>query len=278
VTPLVLVVVLASLGQSISCAIIFTLRWYPHSFETRDICDEVIRDYNNKAVSKPGGEEHLIQIRFSDTHEQKMLKQQTAAGRVFRAAEYEVGVAQARALGTPDRYHSISPVSQTGANEFEMFMQRGYRPPWAPAVPSTLGTTRPTVYHMAQAGAIRSEDGVSENGVEVKTNPATPVKVEDKSTGRDDWTDTLWSQECPCSAVRMDFVYALFFMIASQHPPVASSRNDFLAPTNSIPSSMLSRPRQCFPSLDSFAYLNVSGQHTMWATSTCAIIRGLFRY
>jgi hypothetical protein len=27
---------------------------------------------------------------------------------------------------------------------------------------------------------------VSENGVEVKTNPATPVKVEDKSTGRDD--------------------------------------------------------------------------------------------
>jgi hypothetical protein len=115
-----------------------------------------------------------------------MLKQQTAAGRVFRAAEYEVGVAQARALGTPDRYHSISPVSQTGANDFEMFMQRGYRPPWAPAVPSTLGTARPTVYHMAQAGAIRSEDGVSENGVEVKSNPATPVKVEDKSAGRDD--------------------------------------------------------------------------------------------
>jgi hypothetical protein len=111
-----------------------------------------------------------------------MLKQQTAAGRVFRAAEYEVGVAQARALGTPDRYHSISPVSQTGANDFEMFMQRGYRPPWAPAVPSTLGT----VYHIAQAGAIRSEDGVSENGVEVKSNPATPVKVEDKSAGRDD--------------------------------------------------------------------------------------------
>ena len=37
-----------------------------------------------------------------------MLKQQTAAGRVFRAAEYEVGVAQARALGTPDRYDTVS--------------------------------------------------------------------------------------------------------------------------------------------------------------------------
>ncbi|KAH8728641.1 hypothetical protein GQ44DRAFT_608986 [Phaeosphaeriaceae sp. PMI808] len=151
-----------------------------HSFETRDICDEVIRDYNNKAVSKPGGEEHLIQIRFSDTHEQKMLKQQTAAGRVFRAAEYEVGVAQARALGTPDRYHSISPVSQGGSNEFEMYMARNYRAPWAPAVPSTLGTARPTVYHITQAGAIKSEDGASENGVDAKTTPTTPVKVEDR--------------------------------------------------------------------------------------------------
>jgi hypothetical protein len=171
---------------------IFTRANRPGSFETRDICDEVIRDYNNKAVSKPGGEEHLIQIRFSDTHEQKMLKQQTTAGRVFRAAEYEVGVAQARALGTPDRYQSLSPVSQGGSNEFEMFMQRGYRPPWAPAVPSTLGTARPTVYHMTQAGAMKSDDGVSENGVDVKTNPATPVKVESGSaspgrhSGRDD--------------------------------------------------------------------------------------------
>ncbi|KAH7395206.1 hypothetical protein DE146DRAFT_633548 [Phaeosphaeria sp. MPI-PUGE-AT-0046c] len=156
-------------------------------FETRDVCDEVIRDYNNKAVSKPGGEEHLIQIRFSDTHEQKMLKQQTAAGRVFRAAEYEVGVAQARALGTPDRYNSLSPVSQNGNNEFEMFMQRGYRPPWAPTVPSTLGTARPAMYHAGQTGAIKSEDGASENGVDVKTNPATPVKTDARSgSGRDE--------------------------------------------------------------------------------------------
>lgn len=162
------------------------------SFESRDICDEVIKNFNNKPVCKTGGEEHLIQIRFSDTHEQKMLKQQTAAGRVFRAAEYEVGVAQARALGTPDRYHTISPVSQGGPNEFEMFMQRGYRPPWAPAVPSTLGTSRPTMYHMSQTGTMKSDDGVSENGVNIKTSPATPIKADDTTTspsqraGRDD--------------------------------------------------------------------------------------------
>lgn len=90
-------------------------------FETREICEEIIRKFNNTPVSKPGGEEHLIQIRYSDTQEQKMLKQQTAAGRVFRAAEYEVGVAQARALSGPDRYLTLSPDQQNAANEYEMF-------------------------------------------------------------------------------------------------------------------------------------------------------------
>lgn len=94
-------------------------------FETRDICEEVIKSFNNNPVSKPGGDEHLIQIRYSDTHEQKMLKQQTAAGRVFRAAEYEVGVAQARAMSAgPDRYMNMSPDSQGAANEFEIFLQQ----------------------------------------------------------------------------------------------------------------------------------------------------------
>ncbi|KAF2268794.1 hypothetical protein CC78DRAFT_353266 [Lojkania enalia] len=93
-------------------------------FETREICEEVIRKFNNTPVSKSGSEEeHLIQIRYSDTHEQKMLKQQTAAGRVFRAAEYEVGVAQARAQGAPDRYLTMSPDQQNAANEFELFLQ-----------------------------------------------------------------------------------------------------------------------------------------------------------
>jgi hypothetical protein len=92
-------------------------------FETRDVCEEVIKNFNNTPVSKSGGEEHLIQIRYSDTHEQKMLKQQTAAGRIFRAAEYEVGVAQARASSAgPDRYLSMSP-EQSPANEFELFLQ-----------------------------------------------------------------------------------------------------------------------------------------------------------
>lgn len=95
-------------------------------FETRDICEEVIKKFNNTPVSKPGCEEHLIQIRYSDTTEQKMLKQQTAAGRVFRAAEYEVGVAQARALnGGPERYLTLSPDHQASTGDFEMYLQHG---------------------------------------------------------------------------------------------------------------------------------------------------------
>jgi len=96
------------------------------SFDTRDICEEVIKKFNNTPVIKPGAEEHLIQIRYSDTHEQKMLKQQTAAGRVFRAAEYEVGVAQARGLNAgPERFVTMSPDSQGQTNEFEVFLQQG---------------------------------------------------------------------------------------------------------------------------------------------------------
>jgi hypothetical protein len=102
------------------------------SFESRDVCEEVIRKFNNTPVSKPGGEEHIIQIRYSDTHEQKMLKQQTAAARQFRAAEFEYGCIQAGRAGflstgsTPDRLRSVSPTTADAANEFEQFLQNAH--------------------------------------------------------------------------------------------------------------------------------------------------------
>lgn len=78
------------------------------SFESRAICDEIIKSYNNTPVSKNGGEEHLIQIRFADTPDQKHLKQQTAAARQYRTAEYESQtqgrspfVSPARPVGNP---------------------------------------------------------------------------------------------------------------------------------------------------------------------------------
>jgi hypothetical protein len=105
------------------------------SFESRDVCEEVMKDFNNTPVNKNGGEEHLIQIRYSDTHEQKMLKQQTAAARQFRAAEFEFGCLQTGRQGPgllsmPERLSSTSPghtaspsVSDTGAT-FEQYLHR----------------------------------------------------------------------------------------------------------------------------------------------------------
>ncbi|KAF1985068.1 hypothetical protein K402DRAFT_335392 [Aulographum hederae CBS 113979] len=98
-------------------------------FESRDICEQVIRDYNNKAIpARAGEEEHIIQIRYADTHEQKALKQQTAAARSFRAAEFEYGVAQARSFGLlgpmpmPERASGLTPSEHDAANEFESFL------------------------------------------------------------------------------------------------------------------------------------------------------------
>jgi hypothetical protein len=107
-TPLATVVAWALLGEYSSHYQFCCWRSLSRaSFETRDVCEEVIKNFNNTPVSKPGGDEHLIQIRYSDTH-----------------AEYEVGVAQARASSAgPDHYLSMSPEDQCPVNEFELFLQ-----------------------------------------------------------------------------------------------------------------------------------------------------------
>jgi hypothetical protein len=60
-----------------------------------------------------------------------------------------------------------------------------YRQPWAPAVPSTLGMSSSAVLPVVQAtmpGGIKVEhEGTSDQGADLKTNPATPVKAEDNS-------------------------------------------------------------------------------------------------
>ena len=101
------------------------------SFETHDVCEEVIKEFDGTPVCREGGEEHIIHIRFADTHDQKMLKQQTAAARQFRAAEFEYGCLQAgrgTLLRATDRVSNVSPaaIEHTGAkNDFEQYMQHG---------------------------------------------------------------------------------------------------------------------------------------------------------
>lgn len=62
-------------------------------FDSRDICDEIIRKFNGVGI----GEEGLpMNIRYADTPAQKELKRVTAERRQFRTNEYNIG-----AYGTP---------------------------------------------------------------------------------------------------------------------------------------------------------------------------------
>ncbi|KAK5165125.1 uncharacterized protein LTR77_009222 [Saxophila tyrrhenica] len=89
-------------------------------FETRDACEQVIKDYNNFTIKDPNGEELQIQIRYADTQEQKSLKQQTQAARQFRSAEYEYAT-QAWRQGNLPYAGSNAGDSQDG-NEFEQYL------------------------------------------------------------------------------------------------------------------------------------------------------------
>ncbi|RDA87393.1 hypothetical protein CP532_7027 [Ophiocordyceps camponoti-leonardi (nom. inval.)] len=62
-------------------------------FESRDVCDEVIRKFNGVGIGEEG---LLINIRYADTPAQKELKRVTAERRQFRTNEYNIG-----AYGTP---------------------------------------------------------------------------------------------------------------------------------------------------------------------------------
>ncbi|OAA64027.1 RNA binding protein MSSP-2 [Cordyceps fumosorosea ARSEF 2679] len=62
-------------------------------FETRDVCDEIIRKFNGVGIGEEG---LLMNIRYADTPSQKELKRVTAERRQFRTNEYNIG-----AYGTP---------------------------------------------------------------------------------------------------------------------------------------------------------------------------------
>lgn len=55
------------------------------SFESHEICEEVIEKFHGKAIGKDGAG---IQIRFADTENQKLLKASTTERRLHKAIEY----------------------------------------------------------------------------------------------------------------------------------------------------------------------------------------------
>ncbi|ELR09796.1 hypothetical protein VC83_06801 [Pseudogymnoascus destructans] len=70
-------------------------------FESREICEEIIRVYHGTAVGQEG---LLMQVRYADTPAQKDLKKITTERRQFRTTEYNVS-----AYGSPVDIANLSP-------------------------------------------------------------------------------------------------------------------------------------------------------------------------
>jgi hypothetical protein len=72
-----------------------------NSFESRTVCEEIIRKFHGQPI---GTEGLLLQVRYADTPAQKDLKKITTERRQFRTNEYNVG-----AYGDPTVI-ALSPV------------------------------------------------------------------------------------------------------------------------------------------------------------------------
>lgn len=77
------------------------------SFESPEICEQVIRTFNNMTVGE-GKHATELQIRYADTEKQKQLKTCTAERRQFKTNEYNEAV-----YGPGSPYAFYSPLSAT---------------------------------------------------------------------------------------------------------------------------------------------------------------------
>jgi hypothetical protein len=75
--------------------------YYFDSFESRDICEEIIKKFHGQPIGEEG---LLLQVRYADTPAQKDLKRVTTERRQFRTNEYNVG-----AYGSAAELMALSP-------------------------------------------------------------------------------------------------------------------------------------------------------------------------
>jgi hypothetical protein len=73
------------------------------SFESRDVCDEIIGKFNGVGIGEEG---LLMNIRYADTPAQKELKRVTAERRLFRTNEYNIGAYGTTLVGTSPTLYS----------------------------------------------------------------------------------------------------------------------------------------------------------------------------
>lgn len=161
------------------------------SFENRDVCEDVIRTFNNRTIPT-ATEELQVQIRYADTQEQKSLKQQTQAARQFRSAEYEYATQAYRQGRLPYAGTTLNDnASTTKGNEFEQFLGHNAAVPfqnqrWAQSAVrhapgrSPLGAM-PFTNNQAQPQAVQ-DDTASAKEADRSTREDSAVDVKPVST------------------------------------------------------------------------------------------------
>ena len=89
-----------------------------HRFKSPQICERVIKCFHGKKISN-GTDFTILQLRYADTNQQKMLKMETNHRRIFKANEYNTVV-----YGTSSPYYFESPLSSVSMSPL-----RSYYPP-----------------------------------------------------------------------------------------------------------------------------------------------------
>lgn len=146
-----------------------------HRFKSPQICDKVIECFHGKKISN-GTDFTILQLRYADTNQQKLLKMETAHRRIFKANEYNTVV-----YGPGSPYYFESPLSP-----LSMSPLRGYPPNQLPSLspnnhrfyssPSVLGgnpLNLPYYFRNMTRNPMPSNNSLQNSGVKSlgKTSP-----------------------------------------------------------------------------------------------------------
>ncbi|KAF6809764.1 RNA binding protein mssp-2 [Colletotrichum sojae] len=156
-------------------------------FESRDVCDAVIKQYNGIPI---GDEGMVMNIRYADTPGQKELKRVTAERRQFRTNEYNIGAYGTPLVGIqPNMYNqpawkralnatasnTYAPRSLTGGLDR---MSKGVKSDGYQAGSTVQGKTQST----AEVSVAASTADDSDEGVTIHAEATTPVIVSTQSS------------------------------------------------------------------------------------------------
>lgn len=152
------------------------------SFETPEICEKVIASFHGKTIGE-GKNASVLQLRYADTKEQKLLKMETAERRQFKANEYNI------AVSLPDSpYRFLSPASGVFPSPLQirnmtsngMWMNQS---PMSPASADCYSFWQPSVAQEVRGLPTQNASKLQLSAPPTAARYASRVKIEPPSLG-----------------------------------------------------------------------------------------------